>query len=393
VAAETDRRLRMFGHFLQTHELSEPLTWEAIEAALPVLAPTKRKVPQQIRTCLLRLGHLLVVKGQLESREAYLERRTSLQPLARAPEDARVCLQAYTTWLWERRVTPLSVRNHLAAFAAFWSWCAQHSIQPPAGVQTSVVDEYLLTLYWQWQCSACRGTMAFEPRDCRAPNGCTQCGAIGSVTKVRRYAQNTIFPVYSKLLVFFDWAKLNRMVLVNPVQRKMAAPSRTICHYPVDVFKRLCAYVTAPEADPVEALVLYLILFHALSTWELRHAEIPALLPLHEDIPLPSLAEAYYLIIPKPAPSRGHRSPGRPDSYLTFPPGAERWLKPLLERVEGHRRQNVNTFKNPYLLVAPGRARYNMPVSTQFVRRLVGGPPCVGWVLPAILTPSGRRLG
>jgi hypothetical protein len=175
------------------------------------------------------------------------------------------------------------------------------------------------------------------------------------------------------LLVFFDWAKMNRMVLVNPVQRKIASPSPTICHYPVDMMKELCEYITAPDADPVEALVLYLIIFifHALSVWELRHAEIQALLPLHEDIPLPTLAEAYYLIIPKPAPSRGHRSPGRPDVCLNFPPSAERWLKSLLDRFESHRRQIVGAFNNPYLLVVPSRARHNTPVCKVFVWQMV----------------------
>jgi hypothetical protein len=362
VTARTNHQLRVFGRFLQTHQLGEPLTWETIEEALPALGPT---------ACLLRLGHLLVTQGKLESREGYLERRTALRPISHAPEDARLCLQAYTGWLWERRITPLSVRNHLEAIVAFWSWCAQHGIQPPAGVQSSVVDKHLLTLYWQWQCSACGGTLPFEPRDRRAPKVCTHCGAIGSVTKGRRYAQNTVRNIWAQLQVFFDWAKMNRLVVVNPIRRKIAAPRRTICHYPVDVLKRLCAYVTAPEADPVEALVLYLILFHALSTWELRHAKMPALLPLHEDVSLPTLAEAYYLIVPKPAPSRGHRSPGRPDSCLSFPPSAERWLKPLLERAEGHRRQIVGAFKNPYLLVTPGRARHNTPVSRMFVWEVV----------------------
>lgn len=120
---------------------------------------------------------------------------------------------------------PASVRNHLEALVAFWSWCTQQSIQPPAGVQTSVVDAYLLTLYWQWQCSMCQGTMAFEPRDRRAPTVCMHCRAMRSITKVRRYAQDTVRRVRGILRVFFDWAKMNRKVLVNPVQRKIPAPS------------------------------------------------------------------------------------------------------------------------------------------------------------------------
>jgi hypothetical protein len=371
VTAKLDRRLRAFGRFLQTHPLSEPLTWEAIEEALPGLGPTNRNVPKQIRACLLDLGHLRAAKGKLESREAYIERRNALLPMSRAPEGARVCLQLYTGWLWERQTAASSVRDHLEALVAFWSWCDQRGIRPPAGVQASVVDDYLLALYWQWQCSVCQGTTTFEPRDRRGPRLCTYCSAIRSVAKVRRYAQNTVRQVRAKLLVFFDWAKINRMVLVNPVQRKIAAPTPTICHYPLEVIKPLCGYVTAPDADPIEALVLYLILFHALSVWELRHAEMPVLLSLCEDIVPPTLAEAYYISMPKPAPSRGHRSPGRANRYLNFPLGAEPWLKPLLERFQCQRRQTIGALNNQYLLVAPGRARHNTPVSKVFIWQVV----------------------
>jgi hypothetical protein len=371
VTATLNRRLRAFGRFLQTYPLSEPLTWEAIEEALPTLGPTNRNVPKQIRACLLDLGHLLAAQGTLESREAYIDRRHALLPMARAPEEARVCLQRYTRWLWERQTAASNVRDHLEALVAFWSWCDQRGIRPPAGVQASVVDEYLLALYWQWQCAVCQDSMTFEPRDRRAPSVCTHWGALRSVTQVRRYAQNTARQVRAKLGVFFDWAKMNRMVLVNPVQRKIAAPTPTICHYPLEVIKPLCGYVAAPDAEPIEALVLYLILFHALSVWELRHAEMPVLLALREDTVLPTLAEAYYISMPTPAPSRGHRSPRRATRYVNFPPGAAPWLKPLLERFERQRHQTIGARKHQYLLVAPGRARHNTPVSPAFIWQVV----------------------
>ena len=48
-----------------------------------------------------------------------------------------------------------------------------------------------------------------------------------------------------------------------------------------------------------------------LSIWELRHVGLPTFLPLCQDVTLPGLAESYYVIIPKPGPSLGDRSPGR----------------------------------------------------------------------------------
>jgi len=173
------------------------------------------------------------------------------------------------------------------------------------------------------------------------------------------------------LLVFFDWLKINRMIVVNPVQRKIPAPRPTIQHYPLEVIKQLCASIIARDADPVEAFILYLILFHALSVWELQHALLPTILPLSQDIVAPSLAEVYYVVVPKPVPSLGDRSPGRPDMRLDFPLQAASWLKPLLERFERQREQMVSNPRNRYLLVAPNKTRHNTPVGHVFIWRMV----------------------
>jgi hypothetical protein len=75
--------------FLQTRPLPEPLTWEAIEAALPTLGPTNRHRPKQLRACLRDLGHLLAACGELERRETYVLRHRALAPIARAPAHIR----------------------------------------------------------------------------------------------------------------------------------------------------------------------------------------------------------------------------------------------------------------------------------------------------------------
>jgi len=137
------------------------------------------------------------------------------------------------------------------------------------------------------------------------------------------------------------------------------------------VTKQLCTYITMPGADPVEALTLYLIIFHALSVWELQHAQLPTVFSLRQDIAPPRLAEAYYVLVPKPAPSLGDRSPGRPDVRLDFPAKAAPWLKPLLERFERQRKQMVSNPRNRYLLIAPNKARHNTPVGHVFVWKMV----------------------
>ena len=135
------------------------------------------------------------------------------------------------------------------------------------------------------------------------------------------------------------------------------------------------------DADPTEAMCLYLILFHALSVWELRHARIPVVHPLRQDMPVPSFSEAYHLIVPKPSPSVGDRSPGRPDVRLDISASAASWLRGLLDRYEHQRRQIVRNPVNEYLFVSAASARRDMPVGNAFIwnavrrasRRVLGG--------------------
>ncbi len=175
-----ERHIGVFGHFLQTHKFNEPLTWEAIEEALPPWKRGQDGKRNDVRSCLLDLGHLLVARGEMESREIYTKRRTALAPIQQAPEHIRPLLQRYAVWLWERRVVADTVRRHLDTLSSFWSWCDQRGICSPAEVNTAFINNYMLTLYWQWQCSNCQSTVTFDAYDRNAPGACDQCGAIGS---------------------------------------------------------------------------------------------------------------------------------------------------------------------------------------------------------------------
>ena len=149
VNQQVDRRFRAFGRFLQTHEFEEPLTWQAIEDALPALGPTKRNIPKQVRASLLDLGHVLAAKGELERREAYVARRNAFLPITRAPQQIQPLLEQYAAWLWERKAKAANVREHLEDLALFWSWRGRRGVRSPAEVQAGLVKNYLLVLYWQ----------------------------------------------------------------------------------------------------------------------------------------------------------------------------------------------------------------------------------------------------
>lgn len=362
VNKNTERKFHTFGRFLQERPLAKPLTWEAIEALFPPLGATNRTGPKMIRACLLELGHLLASRGELEGRETYIQRRNALLPIGQAPLPMQALMRRYAEWLWERRSVPTSVRDHMEVLASFWSWCELRDVRAPEEVQEALINDYLLHLYWQWLCSSCQSSTAFDPRERNAPRKCAHCGTIGSLVKEKRYAQNTVRGHRAKLFVFFDWLKLNRMVISNPVRRKIPPPAPTIRHYSLNVVKQLCEYMRSPDADPIEALFLYLVTFHALTVWELRHVMLPTLLPLRPEIPVPGLAEAYYVIVPRPEPSLGDRSPGRPDTRLDFPNSAASWLKPLLSRFESQRLLMAPDPSNRYLLISPLTRRRNTPV-------------------------------
>jgi len=212
--------------------------------------------------------------------------------------------------------------------------------------------------------------MPFDPSDRQAPRRCVQCGAIGTLIQTSWYAQGTVATQAVALRGFFAWAKIHHLVLTNPVQRRVPLPQRAIRHYPPSITQRLCS-LSAPGTDPTEGLILYLIIVHACTLWELKHAQLPTLLPLNATIPVPSLAEAYYVVLPKADPSRGRHTPGRPSRRLDFPPEAACWLKPLLEQFERQRQEMVKGANNPYLFVAPGKAHRQTPMSDEFVRQLV----------------------
>jgi len=371
VDGNTLQQYKVFGRFLQTYEFRAPLGWAAIEEALPSREKMRGRKTRIIRSCLLELGYLLVAKGELESREAHTLRRNALTPLKSAPEFIQPLLHRYTAWLWERQNVPTNVGDHLEVLVSFWSWCHERGIRRPEEIQSAYINDYLIALYWQWQCSACQNIMAFDPSEHKSINKCNLCGATDTLTQVKRYSQNTVRQYKGKLLVFFDWAKLNRLVIANPVQRKVAAPKPTIHHYSPEVIKTLCVYLRSSDAHPIEALILYLIIFHACSVWELRHAQVPTLYQLQDGTIGTTLAESYFVLVPRPEPSLGDRSPGRFDITVKFPDEAAPWLRPLLERYEHLRQRVVKNANNRYLLFSPVTAPHNIPVGITYVQKLV----------------------
>ncbi len=365
VDEKTNRRVRAFGKFLQTLLLADPLTWDSIEEAMPTIGANNRCNPKFIRSCLLDLAHLRVSQGLLEKREDYLARRIVQNLITQAPEYFQGLLRKYVEWLKKLKNSSSSVRYYLVSVNPFLSWCATRGIKSPSEVHAHVFEEYEQFLTWKWICKHCGKALSFDVY-AETPV-CNSCDAIDSLRKTRRYSHATVQKDCGMLRNFFHWAEVSGLG-TNPVSIPVQSDF-AFRHYSDDVITRLADYVFSPDAEPVEALVLYLIIFHAFSVWELAHA----LLPNGEinNAEIVGLSDAYYVVLPKREPTRRNLAPGRPDRRVEFPDSAADWLKPLLRRYERWRSDTLSNPNNDYLLVAPGRARHDNPVCREFVRRVV----------------------
>lgn len=365
VEEKTNRRLRVFGKFLQTVSLPDPLTWEFIEDAMPALRAANRSNPRFIRSCLLDLAHLRVEQGLLEKKEVYVARRIVKHLITLAPECFQELLRTYVAWLEKRKNSPSTVRYTLVSVNPFLSWCIARGITSSSEVDSHIFEEYEQFLTWKWVCERCDKALPFDVY-AETPS-CNSCDAVDSARKTRRYSHATVQKDCSMLRIFFRWAEISGFG-PNPVGVAVRNEF-AFRHYSDDVIKRLVEYVFSPHAQPIEALVLYLIIFHAFSVWELTHALLP-----HADINVSErrgLSDGYYVVLQAREVTRHNITPGRPEARVEFPASVATLLKPLLQRYERWRLETLDNLNNEYLLVAPGRARHDNPVCREFVRRVV----------------------
>lgn len=372
VTEKTERRFRSIGKFLSKYALSYPLTWEAIEEALPPLSSSNRYNTKLVRSCLNDIGYLLVERGLLESRANYVTRRRSLQPIAKAPEYFKSPLLKYKDWLEYDKYSPSSVRSSLYSIVYFLSWCAGRGLTSLTEVHPLTVEDYQQTLYWKWTCSVCQHSTQCEPWEEIAPRRCLnpKCRVTGTYERRKRNAQSYIRTQMSNISNFFRWAEYHQFVSSNPVQCKIRDDEQKVTHYDEQVFGKLCAYLESPGADAEEAIALYLIFFHAFKVTELRLAQIPSLVDQDSKRNKSPQIEDYLVIAPHPRP-RANNAGKRPSLRIDFPAEAVHWLKPILERLIKHNTSIIQDLNNQYLFVSMQSARHNQPVSKEYIRRLV----------------------
>ncbi|HXQ32888.1 MAG TPA: hypothetical protein VN843_02580, partial [Anaerolineales bacterium] len=255
-----------------------------------------------------------------------------------------------------------------------------------ANINENTVASYKETLFWQLECSACQKRIPLDVANTKSWSN-QECRAINPYVKIRRLARASVSQDIVKLRTFFNWAQLHDVVPENPftyntdkfrsgtftVRNKrgqMVEISASIRRYEDKVVEHLFSYMASPDADPEEALVLYLIFFHLLTVTELRNAKIPSLVAAVEN-PTGECDRARdfeYLLLPVRQSSRGLQSPRREGPIMKYAKKAAWWLRPLLERYfEKRKRIGVSE----YLFVGRYQRTQNKPVCDTQIHDLV----------------------
>jgi hypothetical protein len=356
-----NRRVRAFGKFLQETSLPEPLTWDSIEELMPDRGKDKTQSAQMIRICLWDLAYIHVAQGTLETRERYLEGREHLNLVAQLPEHFRERVGSFVDWMKRLRYSPNTIARTIESVNVFLGWCDRRGVNGFSEVNDFVFEEYEQFLRWKLICNDCKKESPYDVYG-NTPI-CNVCGT--SMSKTRWHSNPTVGISCQHIQGLLRWGEIEGLTS-HPITMKVKN-SLVVRHYPDDVIKRLVQYIASPEAAPLGALVLYLIIFHACSVWELMHA----LLPIGKDGEVLRLSDAYHIVIQDREPSRGNLSTGRAEKRIEFDPSIVDWLQPLLQRFDEWRLQTVKNARNRFVLAILGRARHDKPVSRYFVRQAV----------------------
>lgn len=397
------RRFRTIGEFLKVKQLPEVLTWEVIEDARPGYGKANRIKIMLIRSCLLDLGNLYAERGLMKDRDCYLH-ECRLHALKSTPLIFRENVFGFQEWVLGGMLNPKSkpmtegvdvlANTHeqlistVATVNAFLNWCERNEINSLSEIDAAVVDDYQRTLLWKFRCTKCGECVPFDSRGAGEKCVNEQCEARQSYLRVKYLSRNSRIATVSRLRVFFDWALLHEIVSHNPIvstamkvgpsaftfvdeRGRRIEVSGAIRRYDDHVVQQLCTYIVSPEADPTEALIYYLTIFHLLTPTEIRNLRLPSVVSGKSTISESEGNVDYqYLVLPAKKASRGKCSVRLTEQLIKFPPKALPWLVPLLERFYEGRRTHVRAYQNEYFVVAGNRSRRNKPVSQTYIFKL-----------------------
>jgi len=212
-------RFRAFGSFLETRELPEVLTRQAIEQALPRLGQTNSVKIGFIRSCLFELGDILAERGEIQDRSSHLHEKTLQRSLRRCSTIFLTQVSDFQEWLVNGMlnptmkpsskvepltIAPLTIAERVRAAIRFLNFCAAQNIASLTQIGPSVIARYQETMLWQWECKKCHNRFPFESSRQITKCANRECEGMDSYVRVRRLSRGTLIGHTSHLRVFFD---------------------------------------------------------------------------------------------------------------------------------------------------------------------------------------------
>jgi hypothetical protein len=354
------RRFSLFVCYLENFVIPEPLTWEWLDENMPSLSGESRKRSQAIRSCLWDLAYIQVAQGKLEDRKSYLGRKRIENLIEKMPRQWRKEISDHVDWMKRKSFSPHTIYTRLINTKQFLNWGHDR------GVALNEITDFLFEEFeqfyrWQWTCAECDTKAAYDVYG-DTPN-CFRCGV--DMEKTRWHTNRAVGEMCADVQRLLRWAF--EVGLAREAITTTPCHALTFRHYPEDVIKQIARYVASSTACPIEAFVLYLVIFHTCSVWELMHAQ----LPIDENGEVQKLSEALCIIIPEREPSRGNLSTGRVEKQIEFDPSLIEWLTPLLARVDEWRGGILKGLRNKYVLITPCGAKHQKSITYKYISNTI----------------------
>src|SRR5258708_14270626 len=300
-------QFRAIGKLLKTKELPEVLTWEAIESLLPPLGKKRRTTTKLIRSALFDLGHLFAERGLLPGWSSHVAERCLRRAVESAPAPFLEHISAFRSWAEGGMLNPKlqflpmeldilastskTIHDTIKSISSFLTWCMGRGVVSLEVVDPTLIADYQRRLCWLYECKVCHRRFSFESAKSIERCANPECNAAHSYVRKRKISRSFLSAQTSHLRMFFDWAELHGFISRNPLTGEVCRiTSRTVTsidqrgnrlevgyairRYDDRVIEKLCGYIVSPEADPEEAIILYLIIFHLCTVRELCHLRV-----------------------------------------------------------------------------------------------------------------------
>lgn len=317
-----------FAYYLARYEVGPVRSWDDIDALMQNAPGPGEPWHRRIQTALRRLGDALQRKGRIAPRTSSDALPVILRKLAVQSRDVHGINTRFLASLHEHLRRPVTLRTYVGRLNGFWAWAALKGIRHPAQVSQETVRNYLRTM------------------------------------RREGYPVDSIDRIQSQLRAYFGWLCRKRLVLVQPVPPRDRIRSVVVRVCERRDFEKLVAAIGTGDLPPREALVLYLLVFHALRNREIVGSRALGFQSRGSD-------SSFAIELPTPLWSVGHQRVFRDSRLVHLPTGRNPWLREIVDAVVTERSAILKRPDNPYLLVSESWRQADRPMHKAMVSDLV----------------------